>query len=134
MHVDIDCVGGNRELEEYDRLPAREQHAAVGLLHRMQDRSIAKRPSGHEEVLEPCAGHVVLWPPHESRYRDVAVGSLDLEQPAAERLAVQVGDPPPPGVGGGQVVDAAAAGGGCVVCEREGHARMGKCRPHERLG
>ena len=51
MHVDIDHVRGHVERKEHDRLPPGEEQATVSFLHGMQDRAVAKRPAGHEEIL-----------------------------------------------------------------------------------
>ena len=128
MHVDIDHVGWHLERQKYDRLTSREQQPAVSLLHRMEDRAIAKRPSGHEEMLQASAGHVVLGAAHEAADRDLAVFRRDLDQSRAKGRAKEPANPVAPRRHGRQIVNAAA-----VVREGHRHPRMGQGRADEGL-
>jgi hypothetical protein len=129
MHVHVHHLGGQVEPQERDRLPAREQQAPIGLLHRVQDGPVAERTTGDEQVLQTRAGHVVLGTADEARDRQFPVVGLHLQQPTGHRGPVQTADPIPPRRGGRQVVDPAA-----IVHQREGHAGVRQRRSHEGFG
>jgi hypothetical protein len=101
----------------------------VSLLHGVQDRPIAERPAGHEEVLQSSGRHVVLGMAHEPAETDLAVVGLNVEEPVAEVVPEAVADPPAPRRRGRQVVHAPA-----VVGQRECDAGMRQRRADERLG
>ena len=54
MHVDVDQLGRHVEPQEANRLPAREQQAAVGLAERVLQRAVADRAAVEEQVLHPA--------------------------------------------------------------------------------
>ena len=128
MDIHVDSIGGKVEGEKDDRLPAGEQQPPIGLLHRMEDRTIAKRTAADDQVLQAAAGQVILGATHKAMHRDLAVVGLHLDEPVAQLDAEQVADSRPPRACHGQVVDSAA-----VVGEAEAHRGMGEGRAYERL-
>ena len=94
----------------------------------MEDRAIAKRPAGHEQMLKAGASHVVLGPSHEAAERDLPVIRRDLDQAIAETRAKEPADPVTPRRHGRQVMNAAS-----VVRERHRNSRMGQGRANKGL-
>ena len=74
----------------------------------MEDRAVAKRPAGHEKILQSGAGHVVLGASYEAAQRDLVIFRRDLDQPRAEGRAEEPANSVAPRRHRRQVVNATA--------------------------